>query len=124
MAPIKVLVVDDEEDYRTILMRALSKAGYEVLSAGNGEDALRAFERERPALIVLDGNLPDIDGFEVCRRIRAKEGERKVLILFCTVRSALTPVAEGLRAGADDYVVKPFSVEDLLGRVRSALERR
>ena len=124
MAPAKILVVDDEEDYRTILVRALSKAGWEVLSAGNGEDALLAVEEERPDLVVLDGNLPDLDGFEVCRRIRRKDREPRVIIILCTVRSSLTPVAEGLKAGADDYVVKPFSVEDLIGRVRSALARR
>lgn len=124
MASAKILVVDDEEDYRALLVSVLSKAGYAVRSAGNGEEALLAFGKERPDLVLLDGNLPDMDGFEVCRRMRKGERGPGALILFCTVRSSLTPVSEGLKAGADDYVIKPFSVQDLIERVRSALAGR
>lgn len=118
----KILVVDDEEDYRALHSHILTRAGHEVVTADGGEAGLAAFERERPALVILDAQMPDLEGYEVCRRLRA--AGHSTPVLFCTVRSAVAKVAEGLRAGGTDYVVKPFSPEDLLSRVKDALGAR
>ena len=119
----KILVVDDEEDYRLLLSRVLGKAGYAVVTAGSGAEGLARFAAERPDLVLLDANLPDADGFEVCRRLRA-EPRGDTPILFCTVRSSLRRVREGLKSGGNDYVLKPLLVEDLLARVQAALRAR
>lgn len=118
----KILVVDDEEDYRALHRHILTRAGHEVVTADGGEAGLAAFEKERPELVILDAQMPDLEGYEVCRRLRAKG--HKTPVLFCTVRSAVARVAEGLRAGGNDYVVKPFAPDDLLARVKEALEKR
>lgn len=120
----KILIVEDEEDFRELLAEVLRRAGYDVITAPNGEDGLAAYSRELPDLVLLDGNLPDLDGFEVCRRIRADGPRPETPILFCTVRSAVAPVAEGLRLGADDYIIKPFETKDLLARVKGVLAGR
>ena len=116
-----VLVVDDEYDFRVIVAHVLEHGGYDTVLAGDGAEGLHLFEDRRPDLVVLDGNLPDMDGIEVCRRLRATEAGRDVPVLMCTVRSALDRVSAGLEAGATDYVLKPFETEELLARVRSAL---
>jgi DNA-binding response OmpR family regulator len=117
----KILAVEDEEDYRALLEHILGEAGYTVVTAPNGEEGLEAFHRESPDLVLLDVNLPDMDGFDICKEIR-KEGPRKnVPVLFCTIRSSVARVAEGLKSGGTDYVVKPFQVDDLLERVAKAL---
>lgn len=120
-APL-ILVVDDERDFRAIVTHILERAGYATVSAADGEEGLRVFSEKRPSLVVLDGNLPDIDGLEVCRRLRATKAGASVPVLMCTVRSSLPIVREGLDAGVTDYVLKPFEAEDLVTRVRSALE--
>ena len=84
---------------------------------------LKVFAERRPDLVVLDGNLPDIDGLEVCRRLRRLPGGEKVPILMCTVRSAMVTVSEGIDAGVTDYVLKPFEMEDLLERISDALKK-
>ncbi|MEE8424245.1 MAG: response regulator [Elusimicrobiota bacterium] len=119
--PAKILVVDDEEDFRSLLETVLKRAGYSVVTAESGESGLAAHKKESPDLIVLDVQMPDMGGFEVCRRIRADGPRKDIPILFCTVRSAVAPVAEGLNVGANDYVLKPFDTEDLLSRVEAAL---
>lgn len=118
-----VLVVDDEHDFRAIVSHVLDRGGYDVVTAANGEDGLRLFADRAPSLVVLDGNLPDMDGFEVCRRMRATPEGRHVPVVMCTVRSAVGTVGEGLEAGVDDYVIKPFEMEELLERVAKALEK-
>ncbi|MFA6094025.1 MAG: response regulator transcription factor [Elusimicrobiota bacterium] len=118
----KLLVVEDDEDFRSVITNVLSSAGYAVVAAPNGEEGLAAYAREAPDLVVLDVHLPDMTGIEICSRIR-KEGPRpKTPIVLCTVRSEFGPVAEGLAAGATDYVVKPFEIQDLLARVEHALK--
>ena len=116
----RILVVDDEEDYRQLHRHILERAGHEVHQADGGQAGLDAAQKLRPELIILDAQMPDLEGYEVCRRLRAR-GD-KTPVIFCTVRSAVSRVAEGLRAGGSDYVVKPFSPDDLLARVREALE--
>jgi len=118
---MRVLVVDDEPAVRAALERALGLEGYEVALAEDGEDALRALRRERPELVVLDVLMPGLDGVAVCRRLR-REGDRTP-ILMLTARDAVSDRVAGLDAGADDYLVKPFALEELLARVRALLRR-
>ncbi|MBI3300226.1 MAG: response regulator transcription factor [Elusimicrobia bacterium] len=117
----EILVVDDEEDYRLLLRHILERAGHKVKLADCGEAGLAAYHKAKPDLLILDANMPDLEGYEVCRQLRS--AGHKTPVIFCTVRSAVSKVAEGLRAGGDDYVVKPFSPEDLLGRVKDVLSR-
>lgn len=119
-----LLVVDDERDFREIARHLLEGAGYEVAEADCGQAALDSFAARAPALVLLDGHLPDMDGFDICRRLRATAAGKDVPILLCTVRSTITSVAKGLEAGATDYVLKPFDLEELLGRVKRALDER
>jgi len=118
-----VLVVDDEPALREALKRALSVEGYQVDLAGDGEEALgRMTDPDtRPDAVVLDIMMPRVDGLEVCRRLRSS-GDR-VPILMLTARDTVSDRVEGLDAGADDYLVKPFALEELLARIRALLRR-
>ena len=116
----KVLVVDDEESLVDAVRYALSREGFEVAVARDGHEALRTFEAERPDVLVLDLMLPTLSGWEVCRRVRA---ESQVPILMLTARDAEVDRVVGLEMGADDYVTKPFSVRELVARVRALLRR-
>jgi DNA-binding response OmpR family regulator len=117
---VKVLVVDDDLELLGLIGYALRQAGYLVVDAADGEAALAAFERESPALVILDVNLPRLGGLEVCRRLRAAS---KVPIMMLTVRSAEEDQVQALDLGADDYLTKPFSPRTLLARVRALLRR-
>jgi two-component system, OmpR family, response regulator MprA len=119
----RVLVVDDEPALREALKRALTVEGYQVDLAGDGEDALGRMSDPdtRPDAVVLDIMMPRMDGLEVCRRLRAS-GDR-VPILILTARDTVSDRVEGLDAGADDYLVKPFALEELLARIRALLRR-
>jgi DNA-binding response OmpR family regulator len=117
---VKVLVVDDDRDLRELIGYVLKSAGYAIVEAGDGLEAVRAHAAERPSLVILDLNLPGIDGFEVCRRIRA-EADTPVMML--TVRGEEADQVKGLDLGADDYLTKPFSPRSLLARVRAILRR-
>ena len=116
-----VLVVDDEPNIRELVQVALQFHGCSVTTAATGKDALRQAETERPDLIVLDVMLPDLDGFEVCRRLRSAGNE--VPVIFLTARDTSSDTVTGLALGGDDYVTKPFSVESLVARVRAVLRR-
>lgn len=116
----RVLVVDDEANLRHTLGYALRQEGYEVLTAENGEDGLATFRSAKPELVILDVMLPRIDGFEVCRRIRR---ESDVPILMLTARDTELDKVVGLEIGADDYLAKPFSMRELVARVRAMLRR-
>jgi two-component system OmpR family response regulator len=117
----QVLVVDDEPNIRELVQVALKFHGCAVTTAATGTDALRKVEAARPDLIVLDVVLPDFDGFEVCRRLRAMGNE--VPVIFLTARDTSSDTVTGLAIGGDDYVTKPFSVEALVARVRAVLRR-
>ncbi len=117
----RVLVVDDEPNIRELVQVALKFHGCTVSTAANGSDAIRQAESAMPDLIVLDVMLPDIDGFEVCRRLRAAGNE--VPVIFLTARDTSSDTVTGLAIGGDDYVTKPFSVEALVARVRAVLRR-
>jgi len=118
---MRLLIVDDDRPLRDALRRALSLAGYEVEAAAGGEDAIVRVGESRPDAVVLDVGLPDVDGLEVCRRLRAS-GER-VPVLMLTARDEVESRVAGLDAGADDYVTKPFALEELLARVRALIRR-
>lgn len=116
----KILVVDDEPQIRRMLRSALTKLGYVVADARNGEDALEKIRDERYDLIVLDRNMPGMGGLAACREIRSRSD---VGIIMLTVRKAEPDKIEALDAGADDYVTKPFSVLELSARIRANLRR-
>ena len=117
----RVLVTDDEDNIRFLLDAALRHFGFDVVLAANGREALGAVADDKPDLIVLDVMLPDLDGFEVCRRLRA-DGVR-VPVLFLTARDGTEEKVRGLTLGGDDYVTKPFSLEEVVARVRAILRR-
>jgi two-component system, OmpR family, response regulator len=117
----QVLVVDDEPNIRELVQVALKFHGCSVTTAGTGKEALQRAEAAKPDLIVLDVMLPDLDGFEVCRRLRAAGNE--VPVIFLTARDTSSDTVTGLALGGDDYVTKPFSVEALVARVRAVLRR-
>ena len=115
-----ILVVDDEPQIRRVLRAALSNQGYTIVEAGTGEEALEVARRENPDLVLLDVNMPGLSGVDACRQLRLFY-ERPVLMV--TVRNAERDKVVALDAGADDYVVKPFSMEELLARIRASLRR-
>jgi DNA-binding response OmpR family regulator len=117
-----VLVVDDEPIVVEVVTKYLQRAGFHVVTASTGDRALEAALTGRPALIVLDVMLPGIDGVEICRRLRERHGVRTPIILL-TARGEEADRIAGLRTGADDYVVKPFSPAELVERVRAQLRR-
>jgi two-component system OmpR family response regulator len=119
--PPRLLVVDDEENIRYLLVTALRHAELEVAEAATGREAIDTAREFRLDVLLLDVMLPDVDGFEVCRRMRS-DGLRAPVI-FLTARDATEDKVRGLSLGGDDYVTKPFSLEELLARVRVALRR-
>ncbi|WP_249714387.1 response regulator transcription factor [Rhizomonospora bruguierae] len=118
----RVLVVDDEPNICALLSATLRLIEFEVRVAGNGRDALVAATEFDPDLVVLDVMLPDLDGFQIAQRLRAREG-RPVPVLFLTARDAVEDRISGLTVGADDYVTKPFSLEEVVLRIRAILRR-
>src|SRR5690625_654811 len=116
-----LLVVDDEENIRDLLAAALRFAGFTVTTARNGNEALTAAREVRPDLIVLDVMMPDMDGFTVTRRLRGRGDE--VPVLFLTARADSQDAVRGLGAGGDDYVTKPFSLDEVVARIEGILRR-
>ena len=121
LASSLVLVAEDDRAVRESLLRALSLEGYEVCSAADGEEALAVLAERRPHVIVLDVLMPVLDGLSVCRRLRAQGDSTPILLL--TARSAVPDRVSGLDAGADDYLPKPFALDELLARLRALLRR-
>jgi DNA-binding response OmpR family regulator len=117
---MKVLLVDDDADLLDLTIYALRREGYQVVSASDGPQALSRFESEPSDIVLLDVNLPKLSGFEVCRRIRQ---QAEVPIIMLTARDEEEDVLRGLRLGADDYVVKPFSPKQLMARMAALLRR-
>jgi two-component system, OmpR family, response regulator MprA len=120
---VKILVVDDERAVRESLRRALELEGYEIELAGDGSEALATLGRDKPQAdaVILDVLMPGVDGLEVCRRLRA--AGNRVPVLMLTARDEVENRVAGLDAGADDYVTKPFALEELLARMRALLRR-
>lgn len=119
--PTRILVVDDDAKITSFLRRSLALEGYDVVVANSGSEAIRVVADSSPDLMVLDIMMPDVDGLEVCRRVRAAGEEFPILML--TAKDSVSDRVKGLDQGADDYLVKPFALEELLARVR-ALSRR
>ena len=120
MSTGSVLLVEDEESLASLVEAYLAQEGFSVLAVGTGSQALATVEREPVRLVVLDLNLPDIDGIEVCRRIRARS---TVPIVMLTARDEESDLLVGLDAGADDYIGKPFSPKELVARMKAVLRR-
>jgi two-component system phosphate regulon response regulator PhoB len=119
----RVLVVDDEPDIVALVAYHLAKAGYRVATASSGTDALESARRERPSLIVLDLMLPGMSGYEVLEQLRANDATRDVAVLMLTARREESDRIQGLSLGADDYLTKPFSPQELVLRVGAILRR-
>jgi PleD family two-component response regulator len=122
MQSYKILVVDDEEHIRKILKFKLEKHGYYVITADNGEIALQMVRRENPDLIILDLMMPKMDGFEVCKRIRKNFQTAQIPVIMLTAKSDMIDKIKGLAGGANDYLVKPYSNDELLLRVKNVLD--
>jgi DNA-binding response OmpR family regulator len=119
-----VLVADDDADIRELVAYRMTRSGYAVLQASNGEEALELVTAELPDLAILDVMMPRLDGFEVVRRLRAQEETARIPIILLTARAQDADVARGFGAGADDYIRKPFSPQELAMRVQAILGRR
>ncbi len=115
-----ILLVEDDASLREVTQLGLRRAGFTVITAGDGREGLGLFRSQRPDLVLLDVMLPGLDGLEVCKAIRA---ESSVPVVMLTARSDTVDVVVGLESGADDYVTKPFEMPELVARVRSALRR-
>jgi len=118
-----VLVVEDEDALATLLKYNLDKEGHRVVVASDGEEALVLIDERQPDLVVLDWMLPKVSGIEVCRRLRAKAETKNMPIIMLTARGEESDRVRGLDTGADDYIVKPFSMSELAARVRAVLRR-
>jgi len=119
-----VLIVEDEEDIARLIQLHLTREGFETRVAGSGRAAIEAMEEKRPAMVLLDIMLPDLDGLEVCRRMKSDAALGRVPIVMVTARGEESEIVEGLELGADDYVTKPFSPRVLMARVRAVFRRR
>ena len=122
--PVQVLVADDDEDLLDIVGWRLERAGYDVLRAHDGEEAFRLAVDRRPHIAILDVMMPRLDGYELTRRLRQHDPTRGMPIILLTARAQEADVARGFEAGADDYVRKPFSPQELGARVHAILGRR
>lgn len=123
MQPPTVLIVEDEAAQREVLAYNLEAEGYRVAQADNGEEALLMVAEESPDLIVLDWMLPNVSGIEICRRLKSRAETKAVPIIMLSARSEEVDLVRGLETGADDYMVKPYSVGELMARVRTQLRR-
>jgi DNA-binding response OmpR family regulator len=119
-----VLAADDDEDILGLVSFRLERSGYAVINAHDGEEALAMALKELPDLAVLDVMMPKLDGFEVTRRLRAEDATRRMPIILLTARAQDADVQRGFEAGADDYIRKPFSPDELRARVQAILGRR
>jgi len=121
MSKLKILVVEDDKDILKLLRYNLEKEGHAVVPAGDGDEGVQIFRREKPRLVILDLMLPKVDGLEACRLMRAEN--KKVPILMLTAKNTEVDKIVGLEMGADDYVTKPFSVREVMVRVKTLLRR-
>ena len=120
----KILIADDEENLVEFIGRALKKHGYRVITAYDGDNALFLMGEELPDLVILDLMMPLMDGWEVCRRAKSDPATRDIPVIMLTARSSADEAVQGLDLGADDYMRKPFSLDELIARVRALLRRK
>lgn len=121
MAANRILVVDDEMHIIRIVKYKLESAGYEVLTALNGEDAIRTAKEQKPGLIFLDIMMPGLNGYEVCTRLKNDPATRDIIIIMLSAKGQEADKIKGLEVGVDEYITKPFSPQDLLDRARDLL---
>lgn len=119
----KILIVDDEKDIIEFIQYNLEQDGFQVIAASNGKDAIEKM-KEKPDLVVLDVMMPNLDGYEVCEKIRSKKVYKDIPILFLTAKSREQDEIHGLNIGADDYITKPVSIKKLIARIKSNIRRR
>ena len=119
----KVLVAEDEPDIRGLIVFSLEYAGYEVIEALNGEEAIKLAESEQPDLILLDVRMPKLNGYEACSVLKAQESTRRIPVVFLSARGQETEIKRGLELGAEEYILKPFAPDELYQRVGGILER-
>ncbi|MBN1137433.1 MAG: response regulator [Anaerolineae bacterium] len=119
----KVLVAEDEPDIRGLIVFSLEFAGYKVIQAANGEDAIDKAEREQPDLILLDVRMPKMTGYEACQRLKARETTRHIPVVFLSALSQDAEIKYGLGLGGEEYIIKPFAPDELYRRVTVILER-
>lgn len=123
MAKEKILIVEDEPDIVRMLEYNLKKEGFRTVCAPSGGEGLRRVERDEPDIILLDLMLPEIDGLEVCRRLKQNQETARIPVIMLTAKSRKTDKIVGLELGADDYITKPFSVGELIARIKAVLRR-
>ncbi len=122
--PLRILIADDDDGLRQLLRLMLRREGFEVIEAANGTDALaRAYDSD-PALILLDVMMPDVDGFDVCRKLRSDQRTHRLPIVFVSAIDDIQQRNESLKLGADDCINKPIGPRELIARLKSVLERR
>ena len=119
-----VLVAEDDDDIRALVVYRLERSGYDVVQAQDGEEALRLAAECEPDLAILDVMMPKLDGYEVTRRLRKEEATSRLPVILLTARTQESDVSQGFAAGADDYIRKPFSPDELRARVQAILGRR
>lgn len=119
----RVLIAEDEPDIRNLVVFSLQYAGYEVIEALNGEEAIKLAAREQPDLILLDVRMPRMNGYEACSVLKAQESTRKIPVVFLSARGQETEIKHGLELGAEEYILKPFAPDELYQRVGGILER-
>ena len=118
-----IMVVEDEPAQQQVLTYNLKSQGYDTISATGGEEALMLIKETPPDLLILDWMLPEVSGIEICRRLKARRSTRDIPVIMLSARSEETDRVRGLEIGADDYVVKPYSISELMARVKSNLRR-
>jgi DNA-binding response OmpR family regulator len=118
-----ILIADDDEDVLTLVQRALSESGYEVLLARDGASALATARERKPALALIDIAMPELDGYEVTAALKNDPATKETVVILFTARSEASDVEKGYEAGADDYIMKPFTLKTLQSRVRAALDK-
>ena len=123
MTPRTILVIDDQKDFADLVRRSLEQEGFDVILAPDGSTGLRIAREHRPDLIVLDLSMPDMDGLDVCRQLRADPRHARLPILVLSARASAADRVQGLEIGADDYLVKPFVPRELVARVKAVLRR-
>ena len=123
-SPPTILVADDEEDLRELVTYRLSRSGYNVIGAEDGQAAFELAAERTPDLMVLDVMMPKLDGYELTRRVRAEAALRSIPVILLTARSQESDIDRGFEVGADDYLKKPFNPDELVARVRAVLGRR
>ena len=119
----KILIAEDEPDIRELVTFMLKFAGYEVVAASNGEDAVRTASRERPDLVLMDVRMPRMTGYDACRMMKANPDLRNVPVVFLSAKGQESEIQSGLEAGAEEYLLKPFSPAELTHRVQGILAR-